>query len=224
MTTIASEALAPDLGSESTWQEYYPLLQSLARRFVYAFDVSCWHGQEGDIIEDIVQEAARRVLEHRRRVERGEVAPIHSLAHMIWTIVYHCCIDKRRHDQRLVRMTTEDDLLDFHATGDDLVDLAEAAIENAYREEIFMLLAREIARFPYKQRNALLIDLANLTCFDEAPLPLQEAFLTVDIQLRDYQQPLPVNAVERARHASLLHQAYKRVARLLCIRQYVLAT
>jgi hypothetical protein len=87
-----------------------------------------------------------------------------------------------------------------------------------------MLLAREIAKFPYKQRNALLIDLANLTCFDEAPLPLQEAFLTVDIQLRDYQQPLPENAVERARHASLLHQAYKRVARLLFIRQYVLAT
>jgi len=45
-----------ELSSEGTWRKLYPLLRSIARKFVFSFKVSSWHGQEEGIIEDIVQE------------------------------------------------------------------------------------------------------------------------------------------------------------------------
>jgi hypothetical protein len=90
-----------------------------------------------------------------------------------------------------------------------------------YNEGLFRLLAQEIANFPKKQRRALLIDLANRTHYDEELMPLQEAFLAVGIDLREYQHLLPDSARERCRHSSLLCHAYKRVAHLPRVQEYV---
>jgi DNA-directed RNA polymerase specialized sigma24 family protein len=212
-----------DLSSESTWRELYPSLRALAKHFVYAFHVPCWHGQEEEMVEDIIQETARRIIERFRRTEQGELAPVHSLEHMIWAIACHYCVDMNRRDRRLVRMPSNDCPLDKYTAIDDEADLTEKATENASREELFILLAHEIAEFPAKQRRALLIDLANLMCFDEEPTPLQAAFLAVGIDLREYQLPLPDNPVERSQHSSLLYHAYKRVAQLLCVEEDISA-
>ena len=59
--------------------------------------------------------------------------------------------------------------------------------------------------------------------FDEHPTPLQATFLAAGIDLRDYQQSLSDNPEERARHASLLSYAYKRLAHLAFVQQDILA-
>src|SRR5947209_12441629 len=62
--------------SEDIWDTLYPSLQSLARYLVYALRIPVWRGQEEDMIEDIVQETARRLLERVRKAECGEAEPI----------------------------------------------------------------------------------------------------------------------------------------------------
>ena len=75
MVIAASNLQIYNLHSEAIWQELYPLLRSLAKRFVYSFDVTCWHGQEEDLVEDIVQETALRLPGYSERVEHGEAGP-----------------------------------------------------------------------------------------------------------------------------------------------------
>src|SRR5881296_598012 len=87
-----------DINSEDTWSNLYASLRSLARYLVYSFGVSAWQGQEDDIIEDIVQETARRVIERVRKAERGEADPIHSLKHMMIVIAQNYYKDLRRSD------------------------------------------------------------------------------------------------------------------------------
>lgn len=207
--------------SETTWNELYPSLRSLAKHFVKTLHVSCWLGQENDIVEDIVQESAQHILEHSLRAERQEVEPIYSLKKVIWTVVRNCCIDLGRRDCRLMRTSLGEFALEGFSTIDEQKNLFEEAIENVYQKEIFTLLASEIVHFPAKQRRALLIDLANRMSFDTEPTPLQEAFLAVGIQLREYQQPLPDSQEERNRHISLLSLAYRRAAHLLCMQQFI---
>jgi hypothetical protein len=101
-------------------------------------------------------------------------------------------------------------------------DASELAINNLFREWLYIKLSQDIVRFPEKQRRALLVDLANLMHFDEEPTPLQQAFLNQKIRLQDFQQPLPINSVERSRHASLVSLAYRRVSKLSSMKPYVM--
>ncbi len=210
-----------DLSNEATWSNLYPVLRSRARFLVYSFALPCWKGQEEDIIEDIVQETARRLLERSRKAERGEAPPIHSLQQMMTAIAQNYCTDLKRRDHRLWRMTPPDFSVEVHADSDDHVQPLESGTEHVYQEKLFMLAAHEIANFPDKQRTALLIDLANRMCFDTRPTPLQKAFLEVGIQLQQYRQPPLTSPRERTRHLSLLSYAYKRVAHLPSVQQYI---
>lgn len=89
------------------------------------------------------------------------------------------------------------------------VDLAEAGVENVYLEMLFRLVAREVVTFSDKQRRAILMDLASRMHFDRHPTPLQQAFLDAGIDLREYQQALPLSPLERSRHTALVSCAYK---------------
>jgi DNA-directed RNA polymerase specialized sigma24 family protein len=208
-----------DLQSEATWSVLYPTLRYLAKQFVYSFHVSCWNGQEEDIVEDIVQEVARRILEYSLRAQRGEVKPIYSLEHAIRTIVHNYCIDLTRRDRRLIHSQSHEFSFEDVSALEYQMNLFEEATENIYREEVFTLIAQDIANFPQKQRKALLIDLANRMIFDNQPTPLQKAFLAVGIHLQEYQQPLPENHTERSRHSALLNIAYNRIAHLSCLQE-----
>ncbi|MFL5624109.1 MAG: hypothetical protein ACJ788_00755 [Ktedonobacteraceae bacterium] len=219
--TIYSDSL--DLDSEVGWSDLYTSLRALARYLVYSFNVSSWQGQEEDLIEDIVQETIRRIIERVLKAECGEVGPIHSPKHMIMTIAQNYCKDLRRSDRRLLHMPPQDYALEILIDVDEQANTLDAATESMYQEKLFVLLAHEIANFPDKQRKALLIDLANRMCFDTQPTPLQNAFLEMGIQLQQYQQPLPANTKERSRHISLLSYAYRRIAHLPCIQEYISA-
>ncbi len=218
--TIYSDSL--DLDSEVSWSDLYTSLRALARYLVYSFNISSWRGQEEDLTEDIVQETIRRIIERVLKAECGEAGPIHSPKHMMMTIAQNYCKDLRRSDRRLLHMP-HDYALEILVDVDEQPNTLDAATESVYQEKLFVLLAHEIANFPDKQRKALLIDLANRMCFDTRPTPLQSALLEVGIQLRQYQQPLPANPKERSRHISLLSYAYRRLAHLPCIQEYISA-
>jgi len=204
--------------SELVWSELYPQLRSLAKHLVYSFHVPVWQGQEEDFTDDIVQETVRRAIERIQRSERGESAPIHALKSMLFVILSNYCKDLRRHDLRLIHIwpneSANENLL-VNAT------LDEDAADEVYDEALFRLLAQEIAKFPKKQQRALLIDLAKRTYYGEEPTPLQEALLAVGIDLREYQQMFLESAGERYRHSSLLCHAYKRIASLPSVQEYV---
>ena len=214
-----NDTSADDLSSDRTWIELYPKLLSLSRRFVYRYWIPCWCGQEEDIANDVAQEAARRVIERYQKATRGESAPIDSVENMMVVIALNYVRDLRRHDYRVIRIPSGDQVGEMSTDVNGLISMTELANESVYNEWLFLRLAHEIANFPNKQRQALLTDLANLMRFDEQPTPLQKAFLEVGIQLKEYQQPLPDNPVERARHTSLLCYAYKRIAQLHCVQE-----
>lgn len=203
-----------DLNSNACWGELYPELQSLARRFVFSSAVPLWRGQEHDIVDDIVQETALRLLEYQQKVIRGEATPIRSLKSLVAIVAQNKCRDSARQDRRFVRITSEGIHSIVLLAQHDQASPLEVAINNVDREICFSFIARLIAHFPEKQRYVLLIDLANRMSFDAEPTSLQRAFLEVGIRLQDYQKPLSADPVERTRHSALLSQAYKRFERL----------
>jgi len=210
-----------DVNSDTTWSKLYPELWSLARHLVNSFSVPSWKGQQDDIIGDIVQETTRRLIERSRKAERGEATPIHSPQYMMTVIARNYCQDLRRHDRRLFHFHTYDYTPQVHVGMDEQLHPLELVTEKVHQELLLKLIAKEVSNFPAKQRRALLIDLANRMSFDGHPTSLQQAFLEVGIQLQQYQLPLPSNPQERSRHISLLNHAYKRIAGLRSLQQYI---
>jgi len=216
MKTLANSTEPPqcDLRSDTTWQKLSNLLRPLVKRWVYSSNVPSWQGQELDIVDDILQESFERILKYAKRAEDGEVPPIDSLERISIVIAHNCCKDMRRKDQRLTRLIQDKRMSGGYVVMSDRSDASEIALDNLHREWLYVKLSQEVVTFPDKQRRALLVDIANLMHFDDEPTPLQRAFLSQKIRLQDYQKPLPVNSVERSKHASLLSLAYRRVGKL----------
>lgn len=210
-----------DPTGEDTWKQLYSLLESLARCFVYSSHVPTWKGQEQDIIADITQETARRIIEHSQKAARSEVPPIQNLKHMLFAVARNYCVDLYRHDHRFVRLQQRDAVLRASLDPKDQVDPAEEGLENVYLEMLFRNVAREVAAFPDKQRRAILIDMATRMHFGGRRTPLQRAFLECGIDLREYRQALPSNPRERSRHVALANYSYKRVAGLRLVQEYI---
>ncbi len=200
------------------WEENYTNLHAHARRLVRQFNIPDWCGQEEDVAWDIVQESMRRAYEYTQKAARGEREPVGSLTALLNTVAQNYCRDLRRREWRLNRdlTTTSASFVDRSETR-----FSEVAIENAYREQLFRLLAHEIAAFPTKQRKALLTDLASRMAFDEKHSTLQRAFLTEGIHLEEYRNPPVQGEKERTRSAALLSHAYKRLRGLADIRAYL---
>ncbi|HEX6483389.1 MAG TPA: hypothetical protein VF043_31470 [Ktedonobacteraceae bacterium] len=222
MSTISKGGIGnpPDVSNEGIWRDLYLPLYSFVRSLVYSFHVPSWKGQEEDMVEDIIQETFRRVIERNQKAGRGEADPIFSLKHMVMIIASNYTRDLRRHDSRLSRIGPEEATWHIHAGRDEQSSLFDIICENIDQELLLIQVAHEIAHFPEKQRTVLLIDLANRMCFDTYPTPLQKAFLQAGVELEQYRQPLPANARERSQYLSLLYHAYKRVANLPCIQNY----
>jgi DNA-directed RNA polymerase specialized sigma24 family protein len=215
-------ASASNVDFVTSWNELYPKLRSLVRHLVYSFHVQSWRGQEDDIVDDILQETALRIIERQQKVGHGEAPPIQMFKPMALATASNYCKDMRRRDCRLISLpegACSADVLNI-ASERDIVDLSEEVTECLYHEGLFELLACEIVKFPYKQPKVLLIDLANRMSFEAKPTLLQKAFLNVGIRLQEYQQPLSKSTRERRKDAALLYYACRRIAQLLCISQY----
>ena len=208
-----------DASDEFNWVELYPRLQALARKLVYKYRIPYWRGQEKDVAEDVTQETARRLVERSQKAARGEATPIDAPEQLMVTIARNYVIDLVRREQRLIHVPADELTPALKHGSSDYVQMDEQATENIYDEWLFLQLAYEIAHFPARQRQAILIDLANRSYFDEQPTPLQRAFLAVGIDLQAYRLLLPDDSVERARYHSLLSLAYKRISHHCVVQQ-----
>ncbi len=207
----SSDPLRCEPGSDAFWINLYSFLRPFVKRLVLSSGISSWRGQEEDIVEDIVQETITRVLKCMRRADCGEGIPIASPLGLSIVIARNYYEDLRRRDKRFVRIVTDDYSSEAYVVLHyNHLDPLELALNNMFLELIFVRFSQEVVRFPYKQRTALLIDLANRMDFDVLPTPLQKAFLEVGIRLQDYQLPPPKDTVSRSRHASNASLAYKR--------------
>ena len=208
-----------DACDDCDWVELYPRLQALARKLVYKYRIPCWRGQEQEVAEDVTQETAKRFIERSQKAARGEAAPIDAPEQLMVTIAHNYVIDLVRREQRLIHVPADELKPASKLESSDCEPMDEQATENIYDEWLFLQLAYEIAHFPAKQRQAILIDLANRSCFDEQPTALQRAFSTVGIDLQVYRLLLPNDSVERSRYNSLLSLAYKRISHYYVVQQ-----
>jgi DNA-directed RNA polymerase specialized sigma24 family protein len=206
-----------DIGSHYTasdhvWCELYTTLRPYILGWVYSSGVSSWHGQENDIVDDILQEAVIRTLKYTKLAESGTCLPIHSMTCFGRTVAHNHFRDLRRRELRLIRPTSQDgNETMFVLSQDEEVDPADIALDRLMRISLLIVLARIIVDFPLKQRTALLIDLANHADLSEEHSHLQAAFLEVGINLHDYKCVLSSDPLERSRHAASLSMAYKRL-------------
>ncbi len=118
--------------------------------------------------------------------------------------------DLRRKDSRL-QPFNRDGYSQVENTIHEEINIAEVVLDKVYEEWLFQEIAKEIANYPPKMREAILIDIAMRMDFDTQPTPLQAAFLNVGIQLQDYARLLPKDPIMRSRHASLVSLGYKKL-------------
>ncbi|HEY0752553.1 MAG TPA: hypothetical protein VGD98_01125 [Ktedonobacteraceae bacterium] len=199
--------------NEDTWLEQYKRLSTLVEYLVYRYRRPQWRGQEEEIVADITQEAVSRYLERARKAELGEATPIQNPLSMMIAIARNHLYDLLR--RKLQTEYHPGEALAFLPLGQESgynAYIEAKAIDNVYQEWLFRVIADRIARFPRKQRQALLIDLANSSMFEDEPGRLQIELLALGINLQDYRQPIPTEAAARARHTSLLFYARKRLA------------
>lgn len=211
----SSFAKNANLHSAPDWKELYCILPPYVRSCIRCAGISAWHRQEYDIVEEIVQETVVRIFTYTQKVERGKALPIHSLQHFSRMVAHNHCQDLRRKESRFTATSYDEALLGPDEFSDNRVDPIEQVLEDMMLAALFPEVARRIAAFPPKQRNALLVDLANLSVFDESAdgsfTPLEQAFLAVGIHLVDYRGPLPDDAAARSRHSASLSYAYGRL-------------
>ena len=209
-----------ELCCDALWITLYPLLLPRVRRWVYSSHLGAWYGQELDIVWDVILAAVFRTFEFALKAELEGIVVV-SLERLSITIARNYYLDLLRKDGRIIHFEYEDLSPGEQAVISNKVDPIEAVSDAAYEEWLFTDVAKEVARFPKKTRTALLIDLANRMDFDDAePTPLQRAFLEVGIRLKDYQGLIPDEPRARSRYASLLSVAYKRLARVISLKQY----
>lgn len=217
MPPDASSLPEYNLDSNATWKEVEDILRPLAMKLVFSAHIFYWRGQEEEIIDDVVQEALQRTWQKAQQMQRGDASPIHSIKHLAIVILQHYIMDLIRHDQRQLQKFSggrfsEAELSEVIDTSEN--DPLEIVTEDMFRDELFNELADEVAHFPQKQKIALLTDLASHTAFSDEPTSLQRAFLKYEMKLEDYRGLRPTNKIERARYASLLSIAYKRLAKV----------
>lgn len=200
-----------DEKNDEFWTNLYNLLVPLARCWTFRAGVAVWKGQEWDVAEDIVQMAIVKIFQYIAEARRNNT-PIVSLEHLSIVITKHCFLDLRRREMRLLHFAHDETELHEQPSLDLLVDPSQEAEEKLYEEWLLEASARAIAAFSNKLRAAILVDLANRSCFGEQPTALQQAFMTVGVCLQDYQRASSQDPAERARQSTLRSLAYKRLA------------
>jgi DNA-directed RNA polymerase specialized sigma24 family protein len=198
---------------EQLWSQLYNALRPTISSWIYSSGVASWRGQENDLIEDILQETIFRTFVFQQQAE-GAGTPIHNVTGFGSTVAYRLFIDLRRRDLRLIRPGENEQPESLFTIADAQENPAEIAIERLSRISLLVTVLTFISKFPTKQRNALLVDMARRSNFLDEDSPLQVALAQVQIKLQDYLQQQPGSRKEAAQQASLLSIAYKRLRRI----------
>lgn len=206
--------------SEHSWLKLCRSIRPSITMYVYTSNVPTWHGQEQELVEDIIQETMLRLHCYMHEVECGNVPPINCLEAFCHTIARNYYRDLRRKETRLTRLPTDSHELETALYLSDTEDPLDETLDEMLDAFVIVTSARVIASFPEKQRTALLTNLAHYSDFDDEPTALQKALLHVGIRLSDYLRPLSLDPVERGRHNTLVSIAYKRLKSMFRTEHY----
>jgi DNA-directed RNA polymerase specialized sigma24 family protein len=201
----------PRQSDEQAWYDLFTWLLPLVQTWVYNSGVPSWYGQHKEIAEDIAQEAVMRIFVYNQRAVQGEVPPIVSLKALGRVVARNYFLDRQRKDRPLVRPTLNTRTYETYALTHEFPDPSQIALDHLELAAVIVKAAQAVAKFPYRQKMAILTDLANASDFDEQPSPLEQALSAEGLQLRDYRRPHPADPKERSRHAALRCTAYKRL-------------
>jgi DNA-directed RNA polymerase specialized sigma24 family protein len=218
-STLDADITLDDKNFEKGWVALYSLLLPLAKRWVYTAHICSWAGQEIDIAWDIVLVSIQRTYEYNLKAQ-SENIPIVSFQRLSIRIAKNYFQDLRRKDSRLQPFNRDGCSLVEYTVHDE-TNIAEVVLDKLHEEWLFREIAKEIATYPPKMREAMLIDIAIRMDFDAQPTPLQAAFLEVGIQLQDYAELLPQDPIMRSRHASLVSLGYKKLAMVFRSRESI---
>lgn len=211
-TPIQLDFSKVDLNSNALWEKLYHTLRPFIRKFVFRHKFSLRKGQENDVAEDLLQEAVMHVFKYLKRVAEGLVAPIDSIEKFSYTTAMNVCRDWWRKERNMQWQSLDDGIPEHVLSREQVLDPAEVALSAVYQEWVFLKVAPKVVGLPHKTRRALLVSLADLMAFGGEPTPLQRVFLQHGIEMADYRGGKPTDAKLRSRHASLLSQAYKKLA------------
>lgn len=199
-----------ELLDEVFWEALYPVLIRHVSRLVHGARMPGWKRQERDIVEDIVQTAMEKMLKKLR--QGAEV--IKSIQAWSSIIARNCFLDFRRYELRRLHFSYDDAETEEYQQSlqNLLVDPTQDIESQIYEGWLMAASVGIIVALPPKRRNAILIDLANNSCFDGETTALQQAFLDVGICLQDYRCELSSDQAVRGRQSALCSLAYKDVA------------
>jgi len=209
-----SPPIVDALCNEAFWAMLYSFLFPVVRKFVYSCGLTLRWGEVEEIVNDLVQDAILHIFKYMLRVRDREAEDIASTESFSYVIALNCCRDWRRKERHFTCQSLDDYEFESTVSSDSILDPEEIAVSLVYEEEIFIQVAESVAELAPKTQRALLIDLADLMAFNDEPTPLQRTFLQQGIEVADYRGGKPADPKMRARHSSLLSQAYKRLASL----------
>lgn len=204
-TIYSSTSYTLSLNNDQQWQDLYYWLLPLVKKWVWYANLPSWYGQQQEIAEDIVQEAIVRTYNYSQRATRGETRPVLSFQALSRIIARNYFRDRWRKDRHLFHM--DQPVVQMET----LIDPAQIALERLARQSALITMVQAIAKFPPRQKQALLRDLANISPCESSPTQLEQALAEYGIDLRHYRDLSSVSPVERSRNAALLHVAYKRL-------------
>src|SRR6266516_8030672 len=133
--------------NEKTLDDLYRFLHPTVSRWVYFSNIPAFHGQENDLIQDIIQETIFRFTLYSQEIY------VFFPERMALVIAKHFFLDLTRKESRMEHSIPETFPNEKH-------DFSEEAVNNVYQGQVFTVLAKEIASFPHGQKTALLVDLA----------------------------------------------------------------
>ena len=157
-----------------------------------------------------MQETFYRAVRYASGEKQANIPPIGSFEALCKTIAKRYLLDLRRKDKRLIASIEVTTSLSLHLDVLLSIDPAEVVLEDISQYTTLLMIAKTIKTFSPKQKEAILVHIANFADFDnEHPLPLERAFWAAGIPLREYCRELPTDPVLRSRHAASLCLAIK---------------
>lgn len=214
-TQVHQKSCIPTTTEE--WNTLNAVLMTYIQRCIYTLNIFYWQGGEYLLAEDVLIETYLRAIPYARGAENGINPSIGSFEAFCKTIAKHYLLDLRRKDKRLVASIDAITSLSLHLDVLLSIDPAEVILEDISQYTTLLMIAKQIKELSPKQKEAILVHIANFADFDdEQPRPLERAFWAAGIPLREYCCELPIDPVLRSRHTASLCLAIKSLRQTFC--------
>jgi DNA-directed RNA polymerase specialized sigma24 family protein len=197
------------------WNTFKGKLSNYILPLIASYNVSYWVNRQQDVVAEVTQQTLINVFLYMRRAAIGRASPIASFEAFCVTSTKHNLIDRWRKERRYLPASERTEELFAGMMDEEGSPEDQVVARMTYLARVKFFISILMNDIPTKQRQAVLIQLANTTGPDEYNFcPWRVALLEYDVCLDDYRRPLPSDPVERSRHASLLSHARKRLLRI----------